>query len=77
MTLSGGDILYISQLESMLSYIPRNRLTLGGMVSRLSEAGDIFNMGNMVNILPLKVYTCFMVKGTNFIIISAAHDLNL
>ena len=46
MTLSGGDMLYITQLETQLKYIPRNRLTLGGMLSRLAEED---------NILPLKV----------------------
>ena len=39
LTLSGNDILYISQLESQFIAPRFNRMTLGGLVSRLGEDG--------------------------------------
>ena len=39
LTLSGNDILYISQLESQFIAPRVNRMTLGGLVSRLGEDG--------------------------------------
>lgn len=39
LTLSGGDILYVSQLESQLAIPSSNRMILGAMLSRLGEDG--------------------------------------
>lgn len=39
LTLSGGDILYVSQLESQLTAPLFHRMTLGTMVARLGAEG--------------------------------------
>ena len=44
--MSGSDVLYISQLESQLAPSKTNRLTLGGLISKLGDDSPV----------PAKVY---------------------
>lgn len=37
LTMSGSDVLYISQLETHLAPTKTNRLTLGGLISKLGD----------------------------------------
>lgn len=39
--MSGSDVLYISQLESHLDAAKNNRLTLGGLISKLGDDSPI------------------------------------
>ncbi len=39
LTMSGNDVLYISQLDTHLAATKDNHLTLGGLVSLLGEDG--------------------------------------
>jgi len=39
LTMSGNDVLYITQLDTQLLASKDNRLTLGGLVSLLGEDG--------------------------------------
>ena len=41
LTMSGSDVLYISQLESQLAPSKTNRLTLGGLISKLGDDSPV------------------------------------
>ncbi len=41
LTMSGSDVLYISQLESQLAASKTNRLTLGGLLSKLGDDSTV------------------------------------
>ena len=41
LTMSGSDVLYISQLESQLAASKTNRLTLGGLISKLGDDSPV------------------------------------
>lgn len=41
LTMSGSDVLYISQLETQVAPTKTNRLTLGGLVSKLGDDSPI------------------------------------